>query len=188
MTVHLLAEPTASAPALKLRPWQPDDAEALAAAHRDPLLRERLLTVLDGEADALRWIDEQRRAWDTGTRYSFAVTELGDIDRPLGHVVVKRDGQDEGETTSAEVGYWTSPEARGRGIAPRALETVSHWALDPRNELHLARLELRHASGNRASCRVAEKCGYRLRSLLAPQPPAFPEEGHLHQRPASAQA
>ncbi|MEV5572201.1 GNAT family N-acetyltransferase [Spirillospora sp. NPDC052269] len=188
MTVTLLADPTATVPALKLRPWQPDDAEALAAAHRDPLLRERLLTVLDGEEEARRWIDKQHQLWSTRSRFSFAVTDPGATDRPLGHIVVIFQGQDEGETTTAEVGYWTSPEARGRGIAPRALETVSRWALDPRNELHLTRLELRHATGNHASCRVAEKCGYQLKSLLAPHPPKFPEEGHLHQRPAAPPA
>lgn len=31
---------------------------------------------------------------------------------------------------SAEVGYWTAAQARGRGVAPRALEALTAWSLD----------------------------------------------------------
>jgi RimJ/RimL family protein N-acetyltransferase len=179
VTVVLSADPTASAPALHLRPWRAEDAAALVAAHRDPLLRRWLTTPLLSEADARRWIDDQREGWDAGVRLSFAVRE-GDGGRPVGHIVVK--GAAAPAEASAEVGYWTSAEVRGRGIAPRALDAVSRWALGPQRVLPLARLELLHATDNRASCRVADKCGYVLRSVLSPQPPVFPGEGHLHVR------
>ncbi|MFI7611332.1 GNAT family N-acetyltransferase [Nonomuraea terrae] len=75
MTVVLSVKATASAPALRLRPWQADDAAALARAHRDPVLRRRLTTFVTTEADARRWIAAQHEAWAAATRFSFAVLE-----------------------------------------------------------------------------------------------------------------
>ncbi|UKD51429.1 MULTISPECIES: GNAT family N-acetyltransferase [Amycolatopsis] len=172
MTVVLPIPRTAAAPALRLRPWRAEDRRALVDAHRDPLLRRRLTTSLANDAEAGRWLDAQAAGWDTATQFSFAV--VGDDDTPLGHVVVKV--RDAG---TAEVGYWTAAQARGRGIAARALETTSRWALDTRR---LSRLDLLHAEDNPASCRVAEKCGYVLDELLPPAPPDFPVSGHRHVR------
>ncbi len=170
----LEAEPAEGAPALRLRPWRPDDAPALAAAHRDPLLRRWLSRDLSDEADARRWIDEHRAGWLTGTRLGFAVFEE---ERLAGHVVVKPRFDD-----SAEVGYWTHADVRGRGVAPRALNAVARWAFGQRLVMPVTRLDLLHAVGNTASCRVAEKCGFVLSEVLPPRPPEFPEDGHLHVR------
>lgn len=175
MTVILAIPRTESAPALQLRPWQPEDRRALVAAHRDPLLRRRLTTSLTDDADARQWLDVQASGWESATRFSFAV--VTDDDTPLGHVVVKV--RDDG---AAEVGYWTAAQARGRGIAARALETASRWALGTQQIVPLRRLELLHAEDNPASCRVAEKCGYVLDELLPPAPPDFPVNGHRHVR------
>lgn len=187
MTVILSVEPTASAPALRLRPWQAEDAVGLVTTHRDPLLRRWLTTSLANEADARRWIGDQNEGWTAGVRFSFAILECGsdkgEADRPVGHVAV---GNVDPANASAEVGYWISAEARGRGIAPRALDAVSRWALGAQCVIPLARLDLLHAVDNHASCRVAEKCRYVLRSVLPAQPPTFPTEGHLHVRTKAA--
>jgi RimJ/RimL family protein N-acetyltransferase len=82
----------------------------------------------------------------------------------------------------AEAGYWTAAQSRGRGIATRALEVTSQWALRTQDLVRLTRLDLLHAENNPASCRVAEKCGYALHDLLPPAPPAFPASGHRHVR------
>ncbi len=183
MVVSLSVEPTPSAPGLILRPWRAEDAGVLVAAHRDPLLRRWLMTHLESEEEARRWVDAQSEGWATGSRFSFAVLECGegmsDDGRPIGHVVLKKAPSAE---ASAEVGYWTSAQARGRGVASRALDAVSRWALGPQRVMPLARLDLLHASGNHASCRVAENNGFVLRGVLPPSPPAFPTEGHLHVR------
>ncbi|MGW4966806.1 GNAT family N-acetyltransferase [Nonomuraea sp. NPDC004186] len=188
MTVVLAVEPTVSASALRLRPWRGEDAVALVAAHRDPLLRRWLTTPLVSEADARRWIDDQNEGWTAGVRFSFAILERNsgesEADQPVGHIVVK--GGADPTAASAEVGYWISAEVRGRGIAPRALEAVSRWALGPQCMRPLTRLDLLHAVDNHASCRVAEKCRYGLRSVLPAQPPGFPTEGHLHVRTNAA--
>jgi RimJ/RimL family protein N-acetyltransferase len=162
---------------MRLRPWRMDDLPALVAAHRDPVLRRRLITSLTGEADARQWLEAQAPGWRSATRFGFAVVAGEDDHTPFGHVGVK-------VVTAgvAEVGYWTAAAVRGRGIAARALEITSQWALHTQHLVRLTRLDLLHAEDNRASCRVAEKCGYVLRDLLPPAPPAFPAAGHRHVR------
>ncbi|QBS39460.1 GNAT family N-acetyltransferase [Nocardia sp. CS682] len=170
---------TEDAAALRLRPWRLDDLPALVAAHRDPGLRRWLASHLVDETDARNWVDAQVDGWIDGTRFSFAVVSADDDHSPVGHVVVKM-------TTAgvAEVGYWTAAHARGRGIAARAVETVSRWALAEQNMVRLNQLELLHAKDNHASCRVANKCGYTLQDLLPAAPPTFPGDGHRHVRRA----
>lgn len=151
-------------------------------------------SVVHDEADAVRWIQEQQQGWETGRRFGFAVVESenGDADgRLTGHVVLKNVTPG---SSSAEVGYWTAEQARGRGIAPRALEALTDWAFTtfpdesalpdaaalPR--VVLTRLELLHQIDNTASCRVAQKCRYALTTLLPAAPPAYPLAGHVHVR------
>lgn len=178
-----LAVPAADgAPALHLRPWAADDAEALALAHRDAGLRRWLATRVDGVPEARRWIEAQARGWADGTRYSFAVVVEPD-GPPVGHVAVKRK---EAGAPSAEIGYWTAAAVRGRGIAPHAVRAVTGWALGGGHDPLLTRLELLHDVGNTASCRVAVKCGFTLDAELDPHPPKFPDPGHLHARGPAA--
>lgn len=100
------------------------------------------------------------------------------------NVVLKRTGL---HPESAEVGYWTAAHARGRGVAPRALEALTIWAFDAFAVEGLERLELLHQVDNRASCRVAEKARYQFLQVFPAQPP-FPRDGHLHVRRSDSQA
>jgi len=187
--VVLDAPATPTAPALRLRPWRPEDVAALVEVCRDPVLRRWTSHSVENDEDGLRWILTQQRNWEAGNRFAFAALE----DRPgsaqgqlVGHAVLK-------EVTagkqSAEVGYWTAAHARGRGVAPRALEAVTNWAFDtfgtPGPE-GLQRLELLHQTDNTASCRVAHKSGYELDRVLPAAPPAFPRDGHVHVRRRNA--
>ncbi|MFG1807927.1 GNAT family N-acetyltransferase [Streptomyces sp. NPDC049040] len=176
MTVELTVPAQAGRPGLLLRPWRAQDAEALAAAHRDAGMKRWLMTSLDGTEAARRWIDEQTAAWAEGMRFSFAVVGQ-DTALPVGHVAVKRKTAG---APSAEIGYWTSAQVRGRGIAPLAVDAVARWALGGDRGPSLTRLELLHDVDNTASCRVAVKCGFPLRGELAPHPPKFPVAGHIH--------
>ncbi|MFE9427504.1 GNAT family N-acetyltransferase [Kitasatospora sp. NPDC006697] len=178
MSVGLTVPGSATAPALSLRPWAPADLPALLAAHRDPVMRERLTGWVGDEAAARRWLAEQEAGWADGSRYCFAVVPAGG--EPIGSMVVKVwSGAKSG---LAEVGYWTAAGARGQGVAPRALAAVLEWLTGPERPAPLAAVDLLHAVGNTASCRVAEKSGFGLVELLAPFPPDFPEEGHRHRR------
>jgi GNAT superfamily N-acetyltransferase len=80
------------------------------------------------------------------------------------------------------VGYWTAAEARGRGIASRCVQTATEWLFGGQDIMPADEIELLHTVGNEGSCRVAQKCGYVLESVLAPMPPKFPSEGHRHLR------
>ncbi|MFY1689426.1 GNAT family N-acetyltransferase [Plantactinospora sp. WMMB782] len=180
MAVVLRAERTPSVPALLLRPWNSADAEPLVEAYRDPTLRRWTRLPVESPEDALRWLAVQRDGWADGSRLSFAVlSEQPDgPDRLLGNVVVKTSGKVVG---SREVGYWTAAYARGRGVASRALDVLSGWAFD---SLGVDRLALLHQVDNPASCRVADKTGYRYARTLPARPP-FPRDGHLHLRMAT---
>ncbi|MFB7586124.1 GNAT family N-acetyltransferase [Streptomyces sp. NPDC056169] len=180
--VLLHASPTPSAPALVLRPWRAEDIDALVEAFQDPALRQMTSTPLVEHADGSRWVRAQQRGWAAGDRFAFAVLET----RPdtahgqvVGNVVLKEVASGK---PSAEVGYWTAAPARGRNVAPRALEAVTRWAFGTFGADGLERLELLHQEDNPASCRVARKSGYAFDRVLPAAPPSFPLDGHLHIR------
>ncbi|MFE2722338.1 GNAT family N-acetyltransferase [Kitasatospora sp. NPDC059327] len=179
---------------LLLRPFRDEDAAALVEIYRDETLRHFTRTPVTDLAEAARWLDVQRRGRAEGVRYGFAVLEpqVGTTgadptrDGPatlVANVVLKRG---EPGAPAAEVGYWTAAAARGRGVAPRALEALTRWAFAAFAADGLVRLDLLHQVDNAASCRVAEKAGYRFRSVLRAVPPEYPLDGHLHSRSAPA--
>jgi RimJ/RimL family protein N-acetyltransferase len=90
--------------------------------------------------------------------------------------------RDDRHGTAVPTGNWTAAHARGRSVAPRALQTLTDWAFDTSVTGSLQRLGLLHQLDNTASCRVADKTRYRLEGVLPAAPPAFPLEGHLHVR------
>ncbi|MFF5515347.1 GNAT family N-acetyltransferase [Streptomyces coeruleorubidus] len=190
ITTRLTAAATASAPALLLRPWRPADAADLVDLHRDEALRRWVSAVAHDRASAARWVRDQQRGWEAGHRFAFAVSEVhehtteGEHEhttegKVVGHAVLKNVAPG---ASSAEVGYWTAAQARGRGVAPRALRALTDWAFTTFTDSGLTRLELLHQADNTASCRVARKCGYELSSLRPAAPPEFPLEGHVHAR------
>ena len=61
----------------------------------------------------------------------------------------------------AEVGYWVRRDARGRGVATRALVLLTQWGLE-----RYRRLQLHADVENVASQRVAEKAGFRREGIL----------------------
>lgn len=181
MTVVLRVDATPSAPRLLLRPWRDDDLASLVEAYRDPVLRRWTSLSVEGRQDARRWLDAQRAGWERGDRLSFAVREeqAGAVEgRLVANVVLKRPDPASG---AAEVGYWTVADARGQGVAPRALEVLTGWVFD--TIAGLDRLDLLHQVDNAASCRVAEKARYAFVRVLPARPP-FPNDGHLHVRRA----
>ena len=164
---------------LVLRPWRPGDLGVLLDVFGDPAIQAgSRAPVAADEEGAGRWLRAQEEGRATGLRHSFAVVDPDLGDDPAGHVVLSFPAPG---SPSAEVGYWTVAPARGRGIAPRALEALSGWAFETFAGGGLVRLELLHQADNAASCRVAEKAGYALTEVLPVSPP-WPHEGHLHTR------
>ncbi|MEU3369098.1 GNAT family N-acetyltransferase [Streptomyces sp. NPDC006660] len=184
MTGTLRVEAALTAGALVLRPWRHEDAEQVIEAYGDVAIARWVTRPIKTLEDAQRWLEFQSEGRRTGTRLAFAICE----DQPgdaggqlLGNIVLKWPEHPSREV--GEIGYWTMPYARGRGVAPRAVETLSAWAFDSYAAEGLHRLELIHQEDNPASCRVAEKAGYHFDRILPATPP-YPRDGHLHVRHA----
>jgi RimJ/RimL family protein N-acetyltransferase len=141
-----------------LRPWRPDDADALRPLLDDPQIRRSTRAL-----DAAAWLAAQH---DDG-RHAFAVERAGDL---VGNVVLKM--------PEAEVGYWTAAHARGQGVASQALRQLTSWAF---TEFAMPALALVHQVDNAASCAVARHCGYLFERELPPGG-GYPHPGHRHVR------
>jgi RimJ/RimL family protein N-acetyltransferase len=170
----------AGRPGLLLRPWGRQDLPGLIEIYRDPVMRRSSQNPIVTALDARRWLATQQDGWETGRRLSFAILEdpaPATASQILGNVALKRNS-----TPVAEIGYWTAAAARGRGVASAAAELLTAWAFGRFGPDEVARIELIHQVTNAASCRVAQKAGYRFSAVIPASPPAFPADGHLHAR------
>ncbi|MFI2713508.1 GNAT family N-acetyltransferase [Micromonospora sp. NPDC018662] len=179
MSVVLSAAATPTAPGLLLRPWRDGDADALLEAYRDPVLRAWTRRPVTTRAEARTFLHRSRQGWAADRRFSFAVLEDTPAGERLVACVVLKEVQP--GRPAAEVGYWTAAPARGRGVAPRAVDAVTGWAFARFAAAGLTRMELFHQIDNPASCRVAEKSGYAFAEVMPARPP-FPRDGHRHVR------
>lgn len=96
--------------------------------------------------------------WASGEAAVFAVVPL-DQDDLLGTINLTFYG-----SARASLGYDVVPEARGRGVATRALALVSDWAFATFDEL--IRLEVWILPGNEPSVRVAERAGFQREGVF----------------------
>ncbi len=145
---------------LVLRPFEERDVPEVQAACADPGTRTWLLLPDPYTLDEARayCLEYAPRALSSG-----GVVWAG-VDRATGRLVgsFELKGTD-WRVRSTEIGYWVAPWARGRGYATEAVRTIARWVL---REQGFARLELRAATGNLASQRVARKAGFRREGLL----------------------
>jgi len=141
---------------LLLRPPRSSDVPAVFAACQDPeIARWTTVPVPYALADAHRWVEvEVPLGWSGSTAPVWHVTDPADPSTVLASIGLHHLDLEHGD---GEVGYWTVPAARGRGITTAAVRLVCRWAFD---ELGLHRVDWAAAVGNRASRRVAEKAGF----------------------------
>jgi len=137
---------------LLLRPWRPEDAEAVLCAAEDPEM-PRLLRAA-AIASVHRGSDEPGPATEVPLGVFDAAT--GDL---LGTAGLVRLDQ---EAEQAELGYWVTPAVRRRGVATEAARAVARYALDV---LGLRRLVWRARVGNHASRLVAARIGVRFEGI-----------------------
>jgi ribosomal-protein-alanine N-acetyltransferase len=69
-----------------------------------------------------------------------------------------------GSVSSANIGYWISPDAAGKNITPIAVALVSDYLF---NEIGLHRVQIDIRPENGPSLRVVEKLGYRYEGKKA---------------------
>ena len=149
-------QPDLEVPAVgaRLRQWGIGHAPAVRQVYADPAVRHWHCRTLDSDAEARELIGRWRSGWP-GDRIEWAVVDAGD---ELGRVAVKTTDPD----GVADLGYWTVPRARGRGVTPAAVEVASTWAFD----VGYHRLQLVHSTQNSASCRAATKAGFHAEATL----------------------
>lgn len=145
------------------------EADGLVLREFGPADREDLLTAFADEdivrwnpgptgADAAAQYMAGRNDWSGGDHASWAVAD--ETDRLVGSVSLHKIDADQADS---EIGYWTAPWARGRGVAARSVSAATRFAF---TELGLHRVYLYHALENPGSCRVAAAAGFLLEGTL----------------------
>jgi RimJ/RimL family protein N-acetyltransferase len=107
---------------------------------------------------AMEWVQRYVDGWKDGSLAGFSIqSPAGEF---LGFAALVRV---DNEGREGEAGYIVAPRARGKGVATKALRTLTDWALF---DLGLQRVELRMDAGNRASIEVAKRSGYVFEGTL----------------------
>lgn len=148
MSTDLPARP--ADPTTVLRAWSPEDAaDLLACVERTADLAVQLggavPTTVTEAADHIR-----AHLRHVEPDLTWAVVRGGVVVGNVGLTGIER------RHDTAWVSYWLDAEARGRGVAARAVATVAAHAFG----LGLVRLELGHRTNNPASCAVAVRAGF----------------------------
>ena len=144
---------------LLLRTWRSSDLEAMTRLLSDP---ESLRWSPPMHVRGDDWVAERltravQSAQDDDPT-SFVIADSGDPGPALGSIDFRRDLPIP-PFSVVDVGYNVLPEARGRGVAARALRLLSTWVLSP-DGMDLERVQLDHAVENHASCRTADRAGF----------------------------
>ncbi|WP_369246397.1 GNAT family N-acetyltransferase [Streptomyces sp. R41] len=144
---------------LLLRPFTPDDADAVYAACQDvdiqyytpaptPFRRE----------DAERYVEETApKGWATDGDYILGAFRTDNGALVGSFCLTKRD------RGVYELGYWAAKEQRGHGYSAEAARTLCDWGF---TALHAHRIEWWAMVGNVASRALAEKLGFTLEGTL----------------------
>ena len=137
-----------------LRPWEPADTSFVFDSCQDAdVQRWTKVPVPYTALDAATFVERHARPQpeDDGAFFAITKTDTGEV---LGSISF---GHIDWAFATAEAGYWVARDARGQGVATRALASLVDWG---RRELRLVEVRLRVLVGNVASQRVAERAGF----------------------------
>lgn len=142
-----------------LRPWRLADAPRALEACTDPLT-QRWLPMLPSpytEADARAFITSRELEHAEGREICWAAADPAS-DAVLASVSLFRLNT----PTTAEIGYWAHPDARGRGVVTTAVRAAARHALLPVEDGGLGRaaVMVRAEPANTASVAVARRLGF----------------------------
>ncbi len=143
---------------LRLRPFTPDDAEAVLLACQDPEIPRWTTVPSPYTAEHAKEFTGVTApgGWAADTQYPFAVTTL-DGGHLVGAMGLVRLEELRTARRQAELGYWTARPRRRRGYTAEAARAVCHWAF---TELGVERLEWTADAGNHGSRAVALAVGF----------------------------
>lgn len=141
---------------VSLRPYGPDDLEAVYAGIRESLAE--LIPWMPwchpgySRAESAEWLGRRAGEWDAGLAFEFAIVDAvtGEY---LGGCGVNQVNAMHG---FANLGYWVRTSRTGRGVATAAARLVARFGLE---EVGIERLEITVPVDNAPSLRVAEKLG-----------------------------
>jgi RimJ/RimL family protein N-acetyltransferase len=144
---------------LRLRPFTAADTSWVYDVSQDPAVQHFVQVPWPYQMQhAVFFVHQVALAgWDSGQRAEFLAEDTTTGDR-LGRVSL-----DLRQPGTAEIGYWTDPRARNRGVATSAVRAACHWAF---TSLGTELIEWRCEVGNTASRRVAEKAGFLIEATL----------------------
>ncbi len=145
---------------VRLRPWRETDIPAQLDAFRDPFFLCFSDWAPQTEGGARDYLAAHEQARRRGEQIELALVEPHDERVVLGGASLNNVEREQGR---AAIGYWLAPHARGRGVATHAVRLLVGWAF---RDLGFARLELTCGPDNRASQRVAERCGFTREAVL----------------------
>jgi ribosomal-protein-serine acetyltransferase len=148
------------------------DDEIFLRLH-EPRHAEELFRLTDQNRDHLRpwmpWVDATMSPDDTrsflrgvlekladGLEYNFAIIDGRALVGAIGLRVTD-------DAREAEVGYWLSASAQGRGIITRATEALVRFAFE---DLEMNRVVILCATDNARSCAVPERLGFTREGTL----------------------
>lgn len=126
----------------------PDEARWARPVFVDP--------VEDVEA-VLGQIERMRAAIAAGEPATYAVVEVDDPSRLLGTIQWRIDTHPGKRVV--DIGYGVHPDARGRGVARRAMRALTAWLISADGP-GFDRVQLDHSTENVASCRAAVAAGF----------------------------
>ncbi len=149
-----LETPVLSDSVVRLRPLRVGDSDRVVEAAADERTQRWLGRMPSPytSADAAAWLEANTEGQASGTSVTWAVA--GDDDVLLGAVNLF----DIVAETSAEVGFWAHPEARGRGVITRASALALRHGFET---LGLVLIQGHAALGNAASRHALEAIGLR---------------------------
>lgn len=145
--------PTIEDPLVRLRRVRPGDLERIISGANDPLNQEwiRKLDNPYTPAQAESYLADYEEGMASGVAVHWAMADPSSDDF-LGTMSILRIARPHGE-----VGYWSHPEARGRGVVTQATQLAITHAFEI---LKLERLCLYAATDNAASWAIAQRCGF----------------------------
>jgi RimJ/RimL family protein N-acetyltransferase len=143
---------------LVLRPVGPRDTDAVHAAAQDPDIQRWTTIPSPYHPEHARNFTEQLapEGWANGSMFTFGVFLPDGTLAGVNSLTMRSLG-------TAEIGYWTAKEHRGRGYTTEAALTASRWAF---TDLAVDRVEWRAEVGNTASRAVAQHAGFTLEGTL----------------------
>ena len=170
--VPAIQPPVLSDGDLTLRPPRPEDADAVTAACQDAAIARWVRVPSPYRREhAESWL----RTCSAHARAGEALTLLaeGGDGRLAGSFSVLELARGGGY---GEIGYWVAAEARGRGVAPRAVRLLRDWAVEA---LRLRTIEILVHRDNAPSRAVALRAGFadtgELRTLPRDEDPGPPK-------------